>query len=157
MKKFMEIVEESLKNVKELLPWDLEEKLKEEQSKKEQPLLLDIREPYEYNAMHIKGSINVPRGILETACEYNFEETVPDLVESRNREIIVICRSGNRSVLAADVMQQMGYQNVCSLKSGLRGWNDYEQPLVNEKDEVVDIEEGDDYFMPMLTPEQIKP
>ncbi|MCK4950771.1 MAG: rhodanese-like domain-containing protein [Gammaproteobacteria bacterium] len=152
MKKFMEIVEESLKNVKELLPWDLEEKLKEE----EQPLLLDIREPYEYNAMHIKGSISVPRGILETACEYNYEETIPELVESRNREIVVICRSGYRSVLGAEVMQQLGYQNVCSLKSGLRGWNDYEQPLVNEHNEVVDIEEGDDYFTPMLKPEQIK-
>ncbi len=152
MKKFMEIIEESLKNVKEILPWDLEEKLKEE----EKPYLVDIREPYEYNAMHIKGSINVPRGILETACEYNYEETIPELVESRGREIVVICRSGYRSVLGADVMQQMGYQDVCSLKSGVRGWNDYEQPLINENGEVVDIEEGDEYFTPMLKPEQIK-
>ena len=152
MKKFMEIVEETLENVKEILPWDLEEKLNAE----EKPFLVDIREPYEYNAMHIKDSINVPRGILETACEYNYEETIPELVESRSREIVVICRSGYRSVLGADVMQQMGYQNVCSLKSGLRGWNDYEQPLVDENNEVVDIEEGDDYFTPMLRPEQIK-
>lgn len=152
MKNFMGLIEESLKNVKEILPWDLEEKLKGDQK----PLLVDIREPYEYNAMHIKGSISVPRGILETACEYNYEETIPELVESRNREIVVICRSGYRSVLGADVMQQLGYQNVCSLKSGLRGWNDYEQPLVNENNEVVDIEEGDEYFTPMLRPEQIK-
>ena len=73
-------------------------------------LLLDIREPYEFDAMHIKDAINVPRGVLETACDYDYEETVPELVEAREREIILICRSGKRSVLAADVMQQMGYR-----------------------------------------------
>lgn len=152
MKKFMDLIEDALEKVGEIFPWDLEEKLKEDKD----ILLLDIREPYEFNAMRIKGSINVPRGVLESSCEYNYEETVPDLVESRNREIIVICRSGYRSVLGAYTMQLMGYQNVCSLKTGLRGWNDYEQPLVNESEEVVDIEEGDDYFTPMLKPEQIK-
>ena len=64
--------------------------------------------------MHIKDSINVPRGILETACEYNFEETVPELVKARDKEIILVCRSGNRSVFAAEVMQQMG-SLPCSL------------------------------------------
>lgn len=152
MKKFTDLIEDVLEEVEEIFPWDLEEKLQEDSK----PLLLDIREPYEFNAMHIKDSINVPRGVLESACEYNYEETVPDLVESRNREIIVICRSGYRSVLGAHTMQLMGYQNVCSLKTGLRGWNDYDQPLVNESEEMVDIEEGDDYFTPMLKPEQVK-
>lgn len=152
MKKFVDLIEDALKNVKEIFPWDLEEKLQVSSN----PLLLDIREPYEFNAMHIKGAINVPRGVLESACEYNYEETVPDLVESRNHEIIVICRSGYRSVLGAYTMQLMGYENVYSLKTGLRGWNDYEQPLVNEKGNVVEPDEGDDYFTPMLRPEQIK-
>ena len=152
MKKFTDLIEDALEKVEEIFPWDLEEKLQEDSK----PLLLDIREPYEFNAMHIKDSINVPRGVLESACEYNYEETVPDLVESRNKEIIVICRSGYRSVLGAYTMQLIGYQNVCSLKTGLRGWNDYEQPLVNGKEEVIDPEVGDDYFTPILSPDQVK-
>ena len=152
MKKFVDLIEDALEKVAEIFPWDLEEKLKENKD----IVLLDIREPYEFKAMHMKNAINVPRGVLESACEYNYEETVPNLVESRNKEIIVICRSGYRSVLGAFTMQLMGYQNVYSLKTGLRGWNDYEQPLVNENEEVVEPEEGDDYFTPMLSPEQIK-
>lgn len=152
MKKFMDLIEDALKKVDEIFPWDLEEKLKEDND----IVLLDIREPYEFRAMHMKDSINVPRGVLESSCEYNYEETVPDLVDSRNKEIIVICRSGYRSVLGAYTMQLMGYQNVCSLKTGLRGWNDYEQPLVNEQGTIVQPDDGDEYFTPMLSPEQIK-
>ena len=100
MKRFTELVAETAERVNELFPWDLEEILQEREV-----LLLDIREPAEFEAMHIAGSINVPRGVLETACEYDYEETVPDLVEAREKEIIVVCRSGNRSVFVCDVMQ----------------------------------------------------
>ncbi|MGD8524742.1 MAG: rhodanese-like domain-containing protein [Thioalkalispiraceae bacterium] len=153
MKKFTELVAESAENVSELFPWDLEEKL--EQGDK--PLLLDVREPYEFEAMHIQNSINVPRGILETACEYDYEETVPELVEARDKEVIVICRSGNRSVFAAEVMQKLGYQNVASLKTGLRGWSDYEQPLVDAHDNEVSEDDQIEYFTTHLRPEQMSP
>lgn len=152
MKTFQQIVAEALQGVNEIMPWDLEEKLGEDNP----PLLIDIREPYEFDAMHIKGSINVPRGILETACEYNYEETIPELAEARAQEVIVICRSGNRSVLACNVMQMLGYRNVISLKTGLRGWNDYEQPLVDASENTVDIDDADEYFTTHLRPEQEK-
>ena len=82
--------------------------------------------------MRIPGSMSVPRGILESACEWEYEETIPALVQAREREVVVVCRSGYRSVLAAHSMQVLGYQNVVSLKTGLRGWKDYEQPLVDQ-------------------------
>lgn len=107
--------------------------------------------------MHIEGSINVPRGILESACEYDYEETVPALVEARKDDVIVVCRSGYRSVFAAHVMQLMGYQNVCSLKTGLRGWNEYEQPLIDIHGNQVDMDSADEYFTPKLRPEQHRP
>lgn len=154
MTTYMRLVEQTLKEgVPEILPWDLEERLEQGAT----PLLLDIREPYEFAAMHIPGSINVPRGILEAACEYGFEETVPELVEAREREVVVICRSGNRSVLAARTMQLLGYQYVCSLKTGLRGWNDYEQPMTDEMEQAVAMEFADEYFMPKLRPDQHPP
>lgn len=152
MKTFDTLVSEYSEQIEEIMPWDLEEKLESDTP----PLLVDIREPYEFDVMRIKDSLSVPRGILETACEYDYEETIPELVEARDREVVVICRSGYRSVFGAWVMQLMGYQNVSSLKSGLRGWNDYEQPLINSTGEV-DIDDAEEYFTPKLRPEQLHP
>lgn len=153
MKSFSNLIEDALANVKELFPWDLEEKLKQNP----ELTLLDIREPYEFEVMHIRNSINVPRGVLESACDWGYEETVPDIACCRDREVIIICRSGNRSVLAAQTMQLMGFNNVASLKTGLAGWNDYELPLVDNDDRVVDIEEGDAFFESKVRPEQMPP
>lgn len=150
MKRFQDLINDCLPQVGEVLPWDLREMMDSGRD----PVLLDIREPYEFAAMHIRGSINVPRGILETACEYGYEETLPDLVEARERDIVVICRSGNHSVLAAFTMQLMGYRRVVSLKTGLRGWNDYEQPLIDAAGRPVAIDDADQYFMPRVSPEQ---
>lgn len=153
MKSFQDFITECLEYVGEVFPWDLEELLETD----DPPLLLDIREPYEFEAMHIKGSLNVPRGILESACEYNYEETVPALVEARERDIVVICRSGNRSVLAAYTMHLMGYRSVKSLKTGVRGWNDYELPLYDADDEQLDIDDADEQLAVRLRPEQLHP
>jgi rhodanese-related sulfurtransferase len=150
-KTFEQLVDDCLDGIEELFPWDLEELLQNTHD----VLLLDIREPYEFDAMHIRHSINVPRGVLESACEYDYEETVPELAESRERDIVVICRSGKRSVLAADVMQKMGYSKVRSLKTGLRGWSDYEQEMVNAGGQPVDEDTAIDYFTPKLRPEQL--
>ena len=150
MKRFNDLVDECAKEVKEVFPWDLEEILQ-----KRTPILLDIREPYEYEAMHIEGSINVPRGVLESACEFDYEETVPELANGRDEEIVVICRSGKRSVLGAYVMQQMGFANVISLKTGLRGWSEFEQPLINQAGDTVDEDTADEYFAPNLRADQL--
>ncbi|MCK4864386.1 MAG: rhodanese-like domain-containing protein [Gammaproteobacteria bacterium] len=153
MKKFNDLVAESAKNVTEIFPWDLEERL----TKNPSLLLLDIREPYEFDAMHIKNSLNVPRGVLETACEWDYEETVANLVNSRDKEVIVACRSGNRSIFACEVMQKLGYNNIVSLKTGLRGWSDYEQALYNKNDEEVDEDTAIDFFTTNLRKDQIAP
>ena len=151
MKRFMDMVAECLPHIKEILPWDYAEL----QQQHPDVLLLDIREPYEFQAARIEGSICVPRGILETACEFGYEETVPELALARERPVVVICRSGNRSALVALTLQDMGFQNVCSLKTGLRGWNDYELPLIKDNGEALDVDSADDYFMPRLRPEQM--
>lgn len=152
MKRFSELVADSLRDIDELFPWDLTERLPQTT-----PLLLDVREPYEFDAMHIEGSINVPRGILESACEYGYEETEPQLASAREREVIVICRSGNRSALAAQTLKQLGFRQVYNLKTGLRGWNDFEQPLVDSHGQPVSLEHADRYFTPRLRPEQEGP
>lgn len=153
MKKFNDLIAESSKNVTEIFPWDLEERLTANPSL----LLLDIREPYEFEAMHIQNSLNVPRGVLETACEWDYEETVAELVNARDKEIVVACRSGNRSIFACEVMQELGYSNVVSLKTGLRGWSDYEQALYDKNYIEVDEDTAIDYFTTNLRKDQIAP
>ncbi|HEY5791459.1 MAG TPA: rhodanese-like domain-containing protein [Gammaproteobacteria bacterium] len=151
--RFADLVAFTRPGVRELFPWDLRDQLDAGQT----PLLVDIREPYEYAAMHIPGSLNVPRGILESACEWGYEETVPELARARERLIVLACRSGNRSILAAESLQKLGFAHVHSLQTGLRGWHDYEQPLVDGDQRPVAPEAADDYFTPRLRPEQLGP
>ncbi len=153
MKTFKQLVSEHEKLINEIMPWDLEHKL----SGNHKPFVLDIREPEEFAAMHIAGSVNVPRGVLEAACDYGYSETVPELVEARKKEVIVACRSGNRSVLAAYTMQLMGYEHVISLKTGLKGWADYEQLLVDVNNSEVDLDDAEIYLGSRPGPEQQKP
>ncbi len=153
MKTFKSLVEDVLTNINEIFPWDLDEKL----NSTSDILLIDITEPTEYATVHIKNSINVPRGVLESSCDWGYGETVPALADARNKEVIIICRSGNRSALAAFTMQSMGFNKVSSLKTGLRGWFDYELSLYNEFEQEVDEDDADAYFSKGPAPEQMGP
>ena len=153
MKRYSELVADALTRVKEIMPWDLSRMLAADK----EPVLLDVREPAEFDLLHIAGAINVPRGVLEQSCEWDFDETLPMLAAGRELDIVVICRSGYRSALVADVMQQMGYTSVVSLKTGVRGWNDFEQPLVDAGDQVVDGDWADELLGPHLRPDQRNP
>ncbi|MDH5185288.1 MAG: rhodanese-like domain-containing protein [Gammaproteobacteria bacterium] len=154
MKSFTDLVQDSLQEIEELFPWDLSEKMEDAYHSM---LLLDIREPAEFDAAHIEGSISVPRGILESACDWGYDDTIPALVEARDKEVIVICRSGNRSALAALTMKQMGYKNPISLKTGLRGWNDFEQALVDINGKQVDVDDADELFVSKVSSQQMGP
>lgn len=153
MKTFNDLINEAIPHIKEVFPWDLEEKLQ----RHKKPLVLDIREADEFDAMHIENSLFVPRGVLEQACEWDYDETVPELVKARDREVIVVCRSGTRSVMAAFTMHLLGYQDVSSLKTGIRGWNDYEQPLVDHKGDAVNIDEAEVFLANKVREEQKRP
>ena len=150
----MDYVAEAATLEEEVMPWDLEEELEGGAT----PLILDIREPYEFDCMHIDGSSNVPRRVLESACEWDYEETIPELVNSRDRDIVIVCRSGHRSLLAGRTLKEIGFSNVRSLKTGLRGWNDYEMPKVLQdgEDPVIDAN-VDKYFNPQVREDQFKP
>ena len=153
MMTYRELVKKCFPDVKELMPWELVAKIKENP----ELLIVDVREPLEFERLHIKGAINVPRGILEAACEWDYEDTLPELVKARSREIAVVCRSGYRSALAAYTMQLLGYEHVVSLRTGLRGWNDYEESFWSSAGTQVDPDEADDYFTVKLRSDQRAP
>lgn len=139
--------------VSEIFPWDLEEVIEQEPDL----LLLDIRERAEFEAAHIAGALNVPRGILEPAADYGYIETEPELMEARDRPVVVICRSGRRSALAADTLQQMGFENVRTLKLGVKGWNDSEYPLVAGRGESISPDDAETHVAPEIPPEKLGP
>jgi rhodanese-related sulfurtransferase len=74
---------------------------------------LDVRDLHEVNLGRISGAVHLSRGNLETKVE--------GLV-SRSAPVVIYCANGNRSAFAADTMHQMGYEDVCSLAAGFRGW-----------------------------------
>ena len=74
---------------------------------------LDVRDQQEVNLGRIPGALHISRGTLETRAE----GALP-----RDARIVVYCGSGNRSALAADTLQQMGYAHVSSLAGGFRAW-----------------------------------
>ena len=76
-------------------------------------VFFDCREPNEYNLGHVPGAVFLPRGNLET----KVEAMIP-----REAKVIIYCATGNRSALAADTMQQMGYADVASMRGGWRDW-----------------------------------
>lgn len=75
--------------------------------------LLDVRDLHEVNAAKIPGTLHISRGNLET----KIEAQIP-----RDAHLIIYCATGNRSVFAADRLQEMGYTNVASMSGGIRAW-----------------------------------
>src|SRR5688572_21999108 len=80
----------------------------EAETRLEQALFLDVREPDEYEQGAIPGALHIPRGQLET----NLEGKVPD----RSQPIAVYCASGFRSAFAAKTLQDLGYENVVNIQ-----------------------------------------
>jgi len=150
---YQRLVIKALREVAEILPWDLETEI----DQNHELIILDIRESDEFEMMHIKGSIHVPRGVLEGACVWNYDDTIPALAQARDQNIVVVCRSGNRSALAALTMQQMGFEHVRSLKLGVKGWNDNDLEMLNNQGDVVDINQIDEWLNKAVPEDKLKP
>lgn len=89
-------------------------------SKKEfNAVLIDVREPWEYNSGHAKGAKNIPLSQLGRRLA-----EVP-----KNREILLICQSGNRSVSAAHFLQKQGHTQVVNVSGGTTVWRMHGLPL----------------------------
>jgi rhodanese-related sulfurtransferase len=106
---FLKVVNEARPDVKEITIDQASTRLKENRD----ALLVDVREDSEWQAGHAAEAQHLGRGVLER----DIERMLPD----KNREIIFYCGGGYRSILAAEVAQRMGYQNVFSLISGYKG------------------------------------
>jgi molybdopterin/thiamine biosynthesis adenylyltransferase/rhodanese-related sulfurtransferase len=92
----------------------------EAQSRLGSSLLLDVREPDEYEQGALPGAMHVPRGHLESQIEGK--------ITNKDTPIIVHCASGFRSAFAAKTLQELGYTNVVNLAGGFNKWKDEGRP-----------------------------
>lgn len=109
---FQQLCDEAKTRIKETSTEEVEARL---QDPNFTGILIDVRENDEFRAGHLPGVQGIGRGVLE----YHIADVVPDT----EREIVLYCRGGNRSALAADSLQKMGYSNVFSMAGGYRKWN----------------------------------
>lgn len=88
--------------------------------------VIDVREPEEFAAGRVPGAVNIPRGVLEFQVDghpaLNFR-TDPHLSHSRE-PVILYCRTGGRSALAAEALQRLGFDRPLSLAGGYTQWLD---------------------------------
>jgi rhodanese-related sulfurtransferase len=77
-------------------------------------LLLDVRTESERKGKHIKGSLHIPLNQLNNRSG--------ELKKFKDKEIVCYCRSGNRSLTAALLLQKNGF-NAANLRGGMSGWN----------------------------------
>ena len=76
-------------------------------------VLLDVREEYEYDIIHLDG-ILIPLDELEHRLE--------ELQNYKNDEIIVHCRTGNKSAEAVELLRENGFSKARNLKGGITAW-----------------------------------
>ncbi|MDP8950850.1 MAG: rhodanese-like domain-containing protein [Actinomycetota bacterium] len=82
----------------------------------EDVIILDVREPEEWEEGHIKGAKHLPRGLLELKAA----DELPDT----DARIITHCASGGRGALAARTLGEMGYANVANMEGGIKAWRE---------------------------------
>jgi len=85
-------------------------------------VLIDTREPHEFQEARLEGGKLVPPGLLAD----EIESAAPD----KSARTILYCRSGNRSYKAAEQMQALGYENVASMAGGILAWQEQGLPVV---------------------------
>lgn len=93
-------------------------------------VVLDVRDSSEFSKGHIDGAVPAQRGMLE----FYIDRSQPTFLKQLNdaRRLIMVCRSGGRSLLAARTAQEMGWKSY-SLAGGMRRWTEAGEPTVSSE------------------------
>jgi len=108
---FREMLAAAKAAVREIEPAEAESEMARDDA-----VVLDVREPDEYEQGAIPGALHIPRGTLETS----IEGRIPD----KSAHVVVYCAGGTRSAFAAETMQELGYTDVASMIGGFNRWKD---------------------------------
>jgi rhodanese-related sulfurtransferase len=101
------------------------------QRRDEVHLIIDVREPQEFADAHVRGSVNIPRGLLELRADAAAPSADATLSAGISKRIILYCTKspGARSLLAAHTLKNMGYESVEVLGGGLNAWGEAGLPV----------------------------
>lgn len=91
------------------------DELKKRLDAKEELVLIDVREPHEHEEFNVGGEL-IPVGTIV--------DRLDDLMEHKDDEVILYCRSGNRSGMAQNILRQVGFKNARNLEGGMLAWQE---------------------------------
>lgn len=109
MKTYADLVAAARARIREVPPHEVAEMLRGPA----RPVVIDLREPNEWNLGHLPGAVHIPRGRLESQIEARVR---------RDEPVVLYCQGGSRSALAAATLGEMGYEHVVSIAGGYRDW-----------------------------------
>ena len=89
------------------------QELKEKKEAGEEFYLLDVRESFEYQVSNLNGEL-IPLGQLDVRLD--------EIKDHKDKEVIVMCRSGGRSGRAVQLLESQGFEQVYNLKGGITAW-----------------------------------
>lgn len=82
-------------------------------------LIIDVREPQEFEAGHVPGVINIPRGLIHSQI---WDQVGSQRKADMDRPIVLQCRSGKRASLAAQILGELGFTNTTAVIMNLDDW-----------------------------------
>lgn len=120
MKTLRDMLAEARAVIPEQGPTEVERRLRSP----EPPVIIDVRDPDEYRDGHIEEATNISRGFLEFR--------IASAASDPATPIVLYCQTGLRSMLAAKVLRDLGYQNVVNLQGGYQKWAQSGLPVVKD-------------------------
>jgi len=94
------------------------------------PLILDVRTPAEYYSGHIAGARLIPLQQLDAR--------ISEIQNHKEKPVLLYCRSGNRSTVAAEILMRKGFRHLHNLRYGIRQWQQEGYPVVRKTQTAVD-------------------
>jgi rhodanese-related sulfurtransferase len=113
-----ELVSEARSKIREVTPQEVARN-------RDKLVIIDVREPQEYAAGHIPDVVNIPRGLVE------FKVDSHPLLSDRDKPLVLHCKGGGRSALAAAVLQELGFKHVANMTGGFDAWQSAGLPVSN--------------------------
>ncbi|MEQ1666858.1 MAG: rhodanese-like domain-containing protein [Sulfuriferula sp.] len=89
-------------------------------------VVIDVREPAEFEAGCLPNSVNVPRGVLE------FKINEHPALANKDANLLITCKTGGRAALATLSLQCLGYTQLMSIAGGFEAWSTSGQPVVKD-------------------------
>ncbi len=118
-----DLVEEARRQIHEIAPDDY--------AGQPGTVLIDVREPAEFQTGHIAGAINIPRGVLEFQIEAHpaVANASDPALSGKDCPVVLYCRTGGRAALSALNLQRMGFTDVRSIAGGITEWTTAGWPI----------------------------